>query len=140
MLKFWQCFLVLFFPLSLYFLRPQNSLAATIPYLITTGLPEQITPKGTTLLTVNLDINYQSGQIMFSGNLDGTGNTWVDDAALVWVVKRPDGTSASTTYRYDNNCSFISEKPPQNITSLFKLGLNQVQVKLYDVCGAYAGS
>src|SRR3990167_5834575 len=78
--------------------------------------------------------------MIFSGNPDGTGSTGVDDAALVWVVKRPDGTSASITFRYDNGCAFISHKPPQNVTSLFKPGVNQVQVKLFDICGVYIGS
>ena len=78
--------------------------------------------------------------MIFSGNPDGTGNTGVDDAAVVWVVKRPDGTSASVTFRYDNGCAFISSKPPQDVTSLFRPGVNQVQVKLYDVCGVYIGS
>ncbi|MBU1000868.1 alpha/beta hydrolase [Patescibacteria group bacterium] len=128
---------IVLFPVIL----PQSAVAATIPYAITTGIPGQpITPGGATFLTVDFNVDYQSGQIFFSGNPDGTGNTWVDDAAIVWVVKRPDGTSASVTYRYDNGCAFISQKPPQNVTSLFKPGINQVQVKLYDICGWYIGS
>lgn len=119
---------------------PQVAVAATIPYTITTGIPGQPVTGGATFLTVNFNIDYQSGQIIFSGNPDGTGNTWVDDAAMVWVVKRPDGTSDSVTYRYDNGCAYISQKPPQNVTSLFKPGVNQVQVKLYDVCGRFVGS
>ena len=128
---------IVLFPVIL----PQSAVAATIPYAITTDIPGQpITPGGATFLTVDFNVDYQSGQIFFSGNPDGTGNTWVDDAAIVWVVKRPDGTSASVTYRYDNGCAFISQKPPQNVTSLFKPGINQVQVKLYDICGWYIGS
>lgn len=122
------------------FLFPKQISAATIPYTITSGITGELGPQGRTILTVNFDVNYQNGQIIFSGNPDGTGNTVVDDAALIWVVKRPDGTSASTTFRYDNGCSYISEKPPQDITSLFKPGINQIQVKLYDVCGWYASS
>lgn len=119
---------------------PQSAIAATIPYTITTGIPGQPVTGGATFLTVNFNIDYQSGQIIFSGNPDGTGNTWVDDAAIVWVVRRPDGTSDSITYRYDNGCAYISQKPPQNVTSLFKPGVNQVQVRLYDVCGRFVGS
>ena len=136
MQKFILGFLVL---LSTLLAFPAISSAATIPYTITTGIPGQ-RPTGSTFLTVNFDVNFQAGQIMFSGNPDGTGNTWVDDAALVWVVKRPDGTSASKTFRYDNGCMYISSKPPQDVTSLFKPGINQVQVRLYDVCGGWVGS
>jgi len=127
---------VFLFPVIL----PQSAVAATIPYTITTGIPGQSTTSGATFLTVNFNIDYRSGQMIFSGNPDGTGSTGVDDAALVWVVKRPDGTSASITFRYDNGCAFISHKPPQNVTSLFKPGVNQVQVKLFDICGVYIGS
>ncbi|OGE45843.1 hypothetical protein A3E67_03565 [Candidatus Daviesbacteria bacterium RIFCSPHIGHO2_12_FULL_38_25] len=119
---------------------PQSAVAATIPYTITTGIPGQSTTSGATFLTVNFNIDYQSGQMIFSGNPDGTGSTGVDDAAMVWVVKRPDGTSASVTFRYDNGCAFISHKPPQDVTYLFKPGVNQVQVKLYDICGVAIGS
>ena len=119
---------------------PRSAIAATIPYTITTGIPGQSTAPGATFLTVNFSVDYWSGQIVFSGNPDGTGNTSVDDAAVVWVVKRPDGTSASITFRYDNGCAFISSKPPQNVTSFFQQGVNQVQVRLYDVCGFYVGS
>lgn len=118
----------------------QPVFAATIPYTITTGIPGQSTTPGATFLTVNFSIDYQSGQMIFSGNPDGTGSTGVDDAAMVWVVERPDGTSASVTFRYDNGCRFISHKPPQDVTSLFKPGINQVQVKLYDICGVFIGS
>jgi len=118
---------------------PQSAVAVTIPYTITTGIPGQRNT-GSTFLTVNFNIDYQNGQIIFSGNPDGTGNTSVDDAAMVWVIKRPDGTSASVTFRYDNGCAFISSKPPQNVTSLFKQGINQVQVRLYDICGGFIGS
>ncbi len=119
---------------------PQSAVAATLPYTITTGIPGQPTTPGATFLTVNFSIDYQSGQIIFSGNPDGTGETGVDDAAMVWIIKRPDGSSASATFRYDNNCAFISHKPPQDVTSLFRQGVNQVQVKLYDVCGGFIGS
>ncbi|KKQ77621.1 MAG: Lecithin:cholesterol acyltransferase, partial [Candidatus Daviesbacteria bacterium GW2011_GWF2_38_6] len=119
---------------------PQSAVAATIPYTITTGIPGQSTTSGATFLTVNFSIDYRSGQMIFSGNPDGTGSTGVDDAAMVWVVKRPDGTSASVTFRYDNGCAFISHKPPQDVTYLFKPGVNQVQVKLYDICGVAIGS
>ena len=85
---------------------PQSAFAVTLPYTITTGIPGQSTTPGATFLTVNFSIDYQSGQIIFSGNPDGTGETGVDDAAVVWVVKRPDGSSVSATFRYDNNCAY----------------------------------
>ncbi len=135
-LKFLLTFFILF---SFFIVFPTISSAATIPYTITEGIPGQ-KPTVPTFLTVNFDVNFQSGQIIFSGNPDGTGNTSVDDAALVWVVKRPDGTSASQTFNYSNGCMYISSKTPQNITSLFKPGVNQVQVRLYDVCGGWVGS
>ncbi len=123
---------------ALLFPSPIN--AATLPYTITTGIPGQSTTKGATFLTVNFSINYQSGQMIYSGNPDGTGNTSVDDAAIIWVVERPDGTSASTTIRYDNNCTFISSFPPRDVTSFFQVGINQVQVRLYDICGTVISS
>ncbi|MDO8639083.1 MAG: hypothetical protein Q7R43_05910, partial [Candidatus Daviesbacteria bacterium] len=135
-LKFLLTFFIL---LSFFIVFPTISSAATIPYTITEGIPGQ-RPTVPTFLTVNFDVNFQSGQIIFSGNPDGTGNTWVDDAALVWIVTRPDGTSASRTFNYSNGCMYISSKTPQDITSLFKQGINQVQVRLYDLCGGWVGS
>ena len=138
--NFFKILTLSFILIYLIFNFAESSLAATLPYTITEGIPGQSTIPGATFLIVDLSIDYQSGQMIFSGNPDGTGSTGVDDAAMVWVVERPDGTSASVTFRYDNGCRFISHKPPQDVTYLFKPGLNQVRVKLYDICGVNIGS
>ncbi|MFA5932939.1 MAG: hypothetical protein WCV81_01585 [Microgenomates group bacterium] len=130
---------ILFSAILLFLFFPNLVSAATIPYSITTGIYETWTPTGETFLTTDFDVNYQGGQIILGEFADGTGVTRVDDAISISVT-RPDGTTESSTTRYDGNCTYIHLNPPLNFTSLFKPGLNKVQVKLMDICGAYYAS
>lgn len=113
--------------------------AATNPYTITTGIPNQSISKGQTFLTLDLSISYQTGEIIYASEMDGTGNTSVDDAAEI-IVTHPDQTISKIVFEYHGGCFAITPKSPQDITHLFHQGENQVQVRLYDICGTFASS
>lgn len=128
-------FIFTFFIVSLYLIlfSPTPAYASTIPYEITTAIPDHQTPsQGITFFTKDMDINYTSGNIIFSQNPDGTGTTYIDDGVEITVTK-PDGTQKSHLYIGFNN-------PPIDVTYLFGIGENHVNVKLRDFGGAIIGS
>lgn len=119
---------------------PQQVIAVTIPYTITTGIPGYRPPyNGITFFETDLTVNFQTGKIILSGQPDGTGNTIVDDAINI-IVKGSDNITRTYTHYYNNGCWSLSNMPPADITSYFRPGINQIHVKLFDVCGVSVGS
>lgn len=125
--------LVIFFFIFIIF--PGETLAATVSYTITPWIAPYPAPSvGATFYTKDLTVTYQSGKIILSGNSDGTGNTFADDAVEITVTK-PDGSTGTFDHSYQSTCSRLDSMPPQDITNLFGTGENKVHVRLYDMCG-----
>ncbi len=124
-----------FLSLLLFFFFPQLARAAVMPYTITTGIPASQPPfRGATFFTTDLTINYQMGNILLSLNPNGTGNTLVDDAVEIKVI-RPNGSILTFTNSYQVGCVVLIPLQPKDLTNLFLPGENKVSVRLYDVCG-----
>lgn len=135
--KFLHCLIIL---TLLLFYFESNVIAATIPYTITEGIPGQPVPRDSVFYTTEFKVNYQSGRILLSANPDGTGNTQVDDAISMTVL-RPNGTTGFFDHFYPNNfCSALNFLVPSEVTNLFLPGENTVRVQLRDACGGFGGS
>jgi hypothetical protein len=85
-------------------------------------------------------LNWNGTQtIVLAGNQDGTGSTLVDDMILI-RVKHPDGSTKTFSHDYSNGCTINSELLPVDVTRLFAVGNNRVNVALEDACGGEVGS
>ncbi len=126
--------------ICLFLFFPQLASATIIPYTITTGIPGyRPHHNGITFFETDLSINFQSGNIVLSSKHDSTGNTIVDDAIRITVIG-PDNITRTYTHYYNNGCWSLSDMPPADITNYFRPGINQVHIKLFDVCGISVGS
>lgn len=123
------------------FLTPVNSLAANIPYLITEEIPTQINPgnPGGTFFAKEFEINFSSGIVVLSSNSDGTGQTQVNDAIEI-VVIRPNGTYNWFNRTYPDFFCFSLNYLNPSQTNTFLPGINKVQVRLQNICGNTVGS
>lgn len=140
MKKLIRIFIVFIGIIILSFSVSQQILAATVPYTITAGIPGYPPSRfGITFFETDLTVNFQSGKIIFSGQPNGLGNTFVDDA-INMTVKGPDNITRTYIHYYNIGCRSLSDMPPVDITNYFKPGINQVRVKLFDVCGISVGS
>ncbi len=118
-----------------FFLLPFPSYAATTSYQITPGIPvKPVLFRGEPFFGKSITVDYQSGKIIFALNSDGTGDTIVDDRVEIKVTK-PNGATSSFINAYPVGCSYLKPLPPQDITALFAVGFNKVQVNLKDICG-----
>ena len=104
--------------------------------LIPTRLAAQV---GETFFTGNLDVSYGDGPVVLSGPPAPDGTFFVDDALDITVV-RPDGSRATWNRTFNINCLENSPLGPQDVTDLFRQGLNKVSVILRDVCGSTIGT
>ncbi len=87
-----------------------------------------------------LDFTYKGGQVIISGEPQVTGQFWVDDKIVLYVTN-PDGTTQTWEKSFNANCLNENQSaPPQDITELFKPGVNKIKVELWDVCGANVGT
>ncbi len=133
--KFYYFSRIILILILLFTIFPQKALAATFPYLITSGVPARPpTTVGETFFQKDIIINYTSGNIILSRNSDGSGNTWADDAINI-TVTRDNSSPLSFTHSYQTNCTQLDSFPPKDITHLFGVGANRVHVALYDICG-----
>lgn len=73
-----------------------------------------------------------------SGLSDGNGNVYTDDKLDIQVT-RPDGTTVSYSKNYGNGQA-ITPTVPQNLTSRFQTGDNQVTVLMTDIIGPVCNS
>jgi hypothetical protein len=86
-----------------------------------------------------INVNYTGGTVIMSGDPVPTGSYTVDDR-LVMLVTHPDKTTDTWEHTFNDDCVKNHELPPQNVTSLFKPGLNVITVTMYDACGGAAGT
>lgn len=114
--------------------------AVSIDYKITDPIPGARVPRrGYVFKDITIDIPYETGSLIVSSNPDGTGDTIVDDR-LILDVTHPDNTKSTNNYAYHVGCFYLQPRPPQNITYLFKPGINKVRARLSDACGGFYGS
>jgi hypothetical protein len=91
--------------------------------------------KGEAFYQANFSFFYTGGQVILSGNPDGTGDTYVDDV-LTLRITHPDGTvSTLSNNYYSGKCTGATTQPPMDIASKFQPGLNKVVAVLRDKCG-----
>lgn len=117
-----------------FLISPRPSIAATIPYELTSGIPVTPVKKGEIFLETSFTINYQSGDVILSSNPDGTGQTQVDDAIQIKILQ-PNGKILSYNHSYEIYCSYLSPMNPVSLKNFFSPGVNTVSIKMYDVCG-----
>jgi len=95
---------------------------------------------GEILYTNIISIDYQSGPLVLSQDPAGSADFMVDDAMDLRVV-HPDGTVSNHTIDTSFNCSrFMTPVHPQNIAHLFRRGINEMHVIIYDKCGENGGT
>jgi hypothetical protein len=78
------------------------------------------------------EVDYREGSVLLSAYADGTGQMFIDDVIYV-IVTRPDGTQAT----YQHNWGAFA---PVDLTMYFKLGTNDVQVKMVNAGGPGSAS
>ncbi|HZN15115.1 MAG TPA: PA14 domain-containing protein, partial [Acidimicrobiales bacterium] len=122
-----------------------NTVGATGSTLVTAGVGLTNAPSGSAFFdqTVNVALN-PGDTLRLSSTADGSGATNVDDEIRLDVT-RPDTTVATWTNRYnDPACTFLTPLPPKDLTSsplgLTQPGLNQVRVRLNNICGPAGAS
>ena len=59
---------------------------------------------------------------------------------MVLEVRHPDGTTASWERTFNVGCNENEWVEPQDLTKLFRPGMNALTVTLSDVCGATVGT
>jgi hypothetical protein len=113
---------------------------APFPVLITQAIPERpVTRPGESFLSQRFKINYWSGKILISSSIQGDGSIFVDDAINIQVV-RPDGSDRVQLIDLSRDCTGTGPDKPQDISDLFLIGKNSVEITLFDACGGSVGS
>lgn len=88
-------------------------------------------PPGTVFFDETFRIDYIGGPVVVASDCEGTAPVSVDDELRI-----SRGSSAEFSHDYSNECSgVITPAGPHNITSLFTPGINQVRVRLMELCG-----
>jgi hypothetical protein len=83
---------------------------------------------------------YKGGRVIISGEPQVTGSFWVDDK-IILTVTAPDGTVSTWEKVFNNNCgTYNAQAPAEDISDLFKPGVNRVLVEMFDICGADVGT
>lgn len=82
--------------------------------------------------------NYTGGTVWLSANDDGTGNIYTDDKIEIQITH--DDSTVSNFVKDYGNGQQIQPTPPQDITTLFKSGNNQIRVTMTDLYGPYCNS
>lgn len=117
----------------------QPSFTTPPVYEITPGIPSVPTSPRLTFFFLEFDLDYKGGKVLFSSKPDGTGDTRVDDAAMI-NVRKPNGVWKAFDHPYTTNCNPLVPMPPKDLSYLFEVGVNRVQARLYDICGVYKSS
>jgi hypothetical protein len=104
--------------------------------VINGGRVDPAPPAGTVFFDQTFPIKYIGGPVMVAEDCDGTGDVFVDDELR---INR--GSAPEFSHDYSNTCSGeITHAGPHDITSLFVSGVNQVRVRLMELCGGGSGN
>lgn len=77
--------------------------------------------------------------MILSASCDGTGQISVDDAVSI-TVTHSSGNRRTHMIDFSFGCQgFISQLQPQELTSLFAMGSNTAEIRLFDICGGVVG-
>ncbi len=115
-----------------------TTLAAGSPLKISPFHSNANSPCGVFYTPSPYSFTYNSETVWLSSLSNGTGNIYTDDKIDIEVT-RPDGTKATFTKNYGNG-SIITPTAPQNITTLFKSGNNNVKVTMTDTTAPVCNS
>lgn len=86
--------------------------------------------------TTNLEVVYSAGNVIFTPHPSyGPGSQSLVDDVIDLVITRPDTTTVTWTHDYSHGCTGLKPLDAQDLTNLFKPGVNKIAVKLYDLCG-----
>jgi YD repeat-containing protein len=103
---------------------------------LSTTVPRTISPVGQNdyiFRTVRVEIDYRGGPVRLSSTTDGSGSIVTDDSMTLNVEKLKG--KRSLTIDFSRNCVGLERRPPQDITNLFRRGVNKVTLLLRDRCG-----
>lgn len=114
------------------------TLAAGSPLQISPLNANRTSPCGIFYSPAPYSFTYNGGTVWLSGQSDGNGNIYTDDKIDIEVT-RPDGTKVNFSKNYGNGTSIVSTSP-QNVTSLFQPGNNNVKVTMTDISGPICNS
>lgn len=109
------------------------------PVLMTQAIPERPATKGETFLSKQFKIQYWGGKVLVSSTALGDGSIFVDDVLDIKVI-RPDGTEKYRLVDFSRDCLASGPDDPQDITDLFLVGKNTVEITLFDACGGSVAS
>lgn len=119
-------------------LQPGGGASVTLE--LAPSIPTQpAAQQGQTFFTRDLELTYASGPVIVSGPPPPQGPFFVDDAMSI-TVTRPDGTTAAWNRTFNVDCEENAPLDPQDVTDLFRQGVNKVSVVLRDVCGSTIGA
>jgi len=102
------------------------------------AIHELVGEPGESFFTRTLRVAYSDGRIFLSGQ--PYPNDFAVDDRLELTVTHPDGSTATWTRRFNDDCLTNRSIPPQDVTDLFAVGQNTVTVVLRDICGATRGT
>jgi hypothetical protein len=109
-------------------------------YLIAPTLGQLVTePGGKYYSGPPISINYKGGKVTLSGNPTPDGKFTVDDRLSI-LITHPDGSTQTWDHTFNDDCVSNHALPSQEVTGLFKEGVNIITVSLYDACGGAAGT
>jgi len=87
-----------------------------------------------------ITIDFSGGELLLSGDQDGSLPLFVDDILRLGVVHE-DGSTATFSHDFSHDCQgSISREGPFDIHSYLEPGSNKVRVELADKCGVGASS
>jgi len=95
--------------------------------------------QGAVFFKREMEIHYAKGPVILSGALSPAAPFSVDDAIMV-TVTRSDGTESRWTHVFNADCYPNSFVDAQDLTWMFRPGVNTLRVELADVCGTTWGT
>jgi hypothetical protein len=110
-------------------------------FLIAPTVTERVSTPGNLFYTSPgpVNVRYDGGTVTISGDPIPRGKFGIDDKMIVQVT-HADQSVATWEHTFNDNCIRNEQVDPQDVTSLFKAGVNLVHIELHDICGGAAGT
>lgn len=87
-----------------------------------------------TFRTVRMEIDYRGGPVRLSSTADGSGSIATDDA-MTFLVRKGKKAQPPLAIDFSRSCIGLEPRPAQDVTGLFRPGVNHVTLMLHDRCG-----